>query len=47
MSNLQMANFVGSNDNPAEATCILDNGDTVYLFQSLVNHTRSADIRES
>lgn len=42
-----MTNFVSSNDDSAEATGVLDDGNTVDLLQSLIHNASSADIRES
>ena len=45
-SYLQMADFVGCDDDAREATGILDDGDAVDLLQTLVNDASSTDVGE-
>lgn len=44
---LQMTDFVGGHNDAAEAAGILNDGHTVDLFQSLVDHTGAAHVRKS
>lgn len=42
-----MTNFMSSNDNPTEATSVLNNSNAVHLFQSFIDHTCTANIGKS
>ena len=42
-----MANFVGGDDDPAEAARVLDNGDAVHLFEALVDDAGAPDVRKT
>lgn len=45
--NLQMANFMGSNNYSAETTSIFDDCNTVDFFKAFVYDTCTANIRKS
>lgn len=45
--NLQMSDFMGGDDNAAEAAGVLDDGHAVHLLETLVHHAGAADVRES
>lgn len=47
MYDLQMTDFVGGHNDAAETAGILNDGHTVDLLQSLVDHTGAAHIRKS
>lgn len=42
-----MTDFVSSNNNSAETTSILNDGNTVDLLQSFVNNTSTTNVSES
>lgn len=44
---LQMANFVGGDDNATIASAVLNNRNTVDLLKSFVDYTRPADVSKA
>lgn len=45
--NLQMTNFMGSNNNSTETAGVFNDGNTVNFLQSSVDHTGASNISES
>lgn len=45
--NLQMSNFMSGNDDTTESTSILNDGYTVNLFESLIDHACTSNVSES
>lgn len=46
-NNLQMTDFVGSNNNSTKSAGVLDDSDRIHLFETLIYDTRSTHVRET